>query len=184
MSEVFTFDDGEKRFEVRLRRDEDNSFFVIVKDENDKEKEVQVSARVLGEGQFQFTLGPIIYKCTVAKDGNIRFIHLDGQDYELKRVSEIEEEFEDVEEEKGSLKSPMPGRIVKILVSEGDYVEKGQELIVIEAMKMENKVCAPYNGTVKLIFFPQGDQIEANIPLMEIEEDVVEGEDEISDSNK
>lgn len=182
MSEVFTFDDGEKRFEVRLRRDENNTFFAIIKDEDDKEKEVQVSARVLGEGQFQFTLGPIIYKCTVAKDGNIRFIHLDGQDYELKRVSELEEEFGDVEEEKGSLTSPMPGRIVKIFVSEGDHVEKGQELIIIEAMKMENKICAPYNGTVRMIYFPQGDQIEANVPLMEIAEDVIELEEEISNS--
>jgi 3-methylcrotonyl-CoA carboxylase alpha subunit len=140
MSEVFTFDDGEKRFEVRLRRDENNSFFVVVRDENDKEKEVQVNAKVLGEGQFQFTLGPIIYKCTIAKDGDKRFIHLDGQDYELKRVSELEDEFEGVEEEKGSLTSPMPGRIVKILVKPGDQVKKGQELIIIEAMKMEKSL--------------------------------------------
>jgi 3-methylcrotonyl-CoA carboxylase alpha subunit len=182
MSEVFTFDDGEKRFEVRLRRDENNSFFVVVRDENDKEKEVQVNAKVLGEGQFQFTLGPIIYKCTIAKDGDKRFIHLDGQDYELKRVSELEDEFEGVEEEKGSLTSPMPGRIVKILVKPGDHVKKGQELIIIEAMKMENKICAPYNGTVTRVYFPVGDQIEANIVLMDIEEEELEsGEKVISE---
>ena len=83
-------------------------------------------------------------------------------------------DFEDIEEDKGSLTSPMPGRIVKILVKQGEHVKKGQELIIIEAMKMENKICAPYDGTVTLIYFPEGDQIEANIPLMEIKEDEVE----------
>ena len=49
---------------------------------------------------------------------------------------------------------------------------------------MENKICAPYNGTVKMIYYPQGDQIEANIPLMEIEEDVVEVKEKISESKE
>ena len=61
MSEVFTFHDGEKRFEVRLRREEDNSFIAIINDENDKEKKIQVTAKVLGEGQVQFTLGVLAY---------------------------------------------------------------------------------------------------------------------------
>ncbi|MFX0085673.1 MAG: acetyl-CoA carboxylase biotin carboxyl carrier protein subunit [Candidatus Hodarchaeota archaeon] len=181
MSEVFTFDNGEKRFEVRLRRDEHNSFFVVVRDENEEEREVQVNAKVLGEGQFQFTLGTIIYKCTVAKDGNKRFIHIDGQDYELKRVSELEDEFEAVEEEKGRLTSPMPGRIVKLLVKPGDRVKKGQELIIIEAMKMENKICAPYNGIVSRVYYPVGDQIEANVALMDIEEESESGEEVVSE---
>ncbi len=180
MSEIFTFDDGTQRFEVRLRRDENNSYIIVIKNEENEEKEIQVSAKALGVGQFQFTLDNIIYKCSVAKDGSNRFIHLDGEDYELKRVSEIEEEFEETEEE-GSLVSLMPGRIVKVLVKPGDRVKKGQDLIVIEAMKMENKIVAPFDGTVTKVFFPEGDQIEANVPLMEIEEEKseeIESEDQ------
>lgn len=180
MSEIFTFDDGIQRFEVRLRRDENNSYIIVIKNENNEEKEIQVSAKALGVGQFQFTLDNVIYKCSVAKDGNHRFIHLDGEDYELKRVSEIAEEFEETEEE-GSLVSLMPGRIVKVLVKPGDRVKKGQDLIVIEAMKMENKIAAPFDGTVTKVFFPEGDQIEANVPLMEIEEEKseeIESEDQ------
>lgn len=167
MSEIFNFDDGNKRFEVRLRRDENNEYYVILKDENDEEKELTVTAKVLGSGQFQFTLDNIIYKCSVAKDGDLRFIHLDGQDYELKRVSDVEEEFEETEEE-GSLSSPMPGRIVKLLVKQGEEIEKGQDLLVVEAMKMENKITSPFDGIIKEIFYDIGDQIEANVPLMEI----------------
>lgn len=169
MSEIFNFDDGNKRFEVRLRRDENNEYSIILKDENDQEKELKVTAKVLGSGQFQFTLDKVIYKCSVAKDGNLRFIHLDGQDYELRRVSEMEEEFEDTEEE-GSLSSPMPGRIVKIFVKVGEKITKGQELLIVEAMKMENKIISPFDGVVKEIFYTEGDQIEANVPLMEIDQ--------------
>ncbi len=167
MSEIFTYENGNRRFEVRLRRDENNSYFAIVQQEDGSEREVQVSAKVLGVGQFQFTLDNIIYKCSVAKDGNIRFIHLDGHDYELKRVTDLTEDFEETEEE-GGLTSPMPGRIIKLMVKPGDKILKGQELLVIEAMKMENKISAPFDGVIEDIFYEIGDQVEANVPLMEI----------------
>ena len=169
MSETFNFDDGNQRFEVRLRCDENNEFFVVIKNQDNDEREISVSAKILGSGQFQFTLDNIIYKCSVAKDGETRFIHLDGADYELRKVTEFEEEFEETEEE-GSLSSPMPGRIVKLLVKLGESIKKGQDLLVVEAMKMENKVSSPFEGTVKEIFFSEGDQIEANVPLMEIDQ--------------
>jgi len=183
MSEVFNFNDGKQRFEVRLRRNENNSYVVVINRGNDEEeKELQVNAKVLGAGQFQFTLDNIIYKCSVAKNGDIRFIHLGGEDYEIKRVDETIDEFGGAEEDLGSLSSPMPGRIVKLLVKLGDHVIKGQDLIVIEAMKMENKIAAPFDGTVIKVFFPEGDQIEANVPLIEIKEEkdhIEENEDKI-----
>ncbi|NHJ02441.1 MAG: biotin/lipoyl-binding protein [Candidatus Heimdallarchaeota archaeon] len=168
MSENFTFEKGNRRFMVRLRRDEEtNSYFAIIQEEDGSEKEIQVTAKVLGVGQFQFTLENIIYKCSVAKDGNIRFIHLDGHDYQLTRVTDLTEDFEETIEE-GGLTSPMPGRIIKLLVKVGDKIKKGQELLVIEAMKMENKVSAPFDGFIEAIYYKNGDQVEANVPLMEI----------------
>ncbi|UCG01026.1 MAG: biotin/lipoyl-binding protein [Candidatus Heimdallarchaeota archaeon] len=177
MSEVFNFDDGKQRFEVRLRRNDDDSYVIVINRKDKEEQELQVSAKILGTGQFQFTLENIIYKCSVAKDGDIRFIHLDGEDYEIKRVGEAEEEFGEAEEDLGSLSSPMPGRIVKLLVKPGDRVKKGQDLIIIEAMKMENKIASPFDGIVKTVFFPEGDQIEANVPLIEIDEDIGNSEE-------
>ncbi|PWI47285.1 hypothetical protein CEE45_12380 [Candidatus Heimdallarchaeota archaeon B3_Heim] len=170
MSEVFNFDDGNQRFEVRLRRDDNDGYYVVIKDHEDNEKEITVTAKVLGTGQFQFTLENIIYKCSVAKDGDLRFIHLDGADYEIRRVDELEEEdFEETVDE-GSLSSPMPGRIVKLIVKVGDVVKKSEDLLVVEAMKMENKLISPFEGTVTEIFYSEGDQVEANVPLMEIQQ--------------
>lgn len=67
------------------------------------------------------------------------------------------------------LKAFMPGRVVTILVSEGDAVEEGQPLLVLEAMKMENQVEAPRDGVVKSISVSAGDTVEAGAHLAIIE---------------
>ena len=83
--------------------------------------------------------------------------------------SSLETEFDEVNEDEGGLKSPMPGRIVKIFVKQGQKVKKGQDLISIEAMKMENRITAPYDGIITKIYFSVGEQVEANTPLIELE---------------
>ncbi len=65
--------------------------------------------------------------------------------------------------------TPMPGRIVAINVAEGDQVEAGQNILVVEAMKMENPVHAPVSGTVKAIHVNVGDNVNPDECLIEIE---------------
>ncbi len=67
------------------------------------------------------------------------------------------------------LRSQMPGKIVKVLVKEGDLVEKDQSLMVIEAMKMENQIRAPGSGTVKKISVSQGQTVESGADLLFLE---------------
>jgi biotin carboxyl carrier protein len=61
-----------------------------------------------------------------------------------------------------NIKSPMPGLIVDIRVKEGDVVEKGQSLVVLESMKMENELKAPRNGTIARIHVGKGESVEQN----------------------
>ena len=68
----------------------------------------------------------------------------------------------------GTVKAPMPGLILKINVKEGDYVSKNQLVMVMEAMKMENEIYAPYEGVVTKIIASLGNQVNADDPLMEI----------------
>jgi biotin carboxyl carrier protein len=65
--------------------------------------------------------------------------------------------------------TPMPGKVVRIPVSEGDEVTKGTTVIVISAMKMESDYRSSIDGVVKKIFVNEGDSIAANQPLIEIE---------------
>ena len=66
----------------------------------------------------------------------------------------------------GGCVAPMPGRIVEIRVSEGDTVEAGQVLLIMEAMKMEHSVTAPQDGTVEQVSVDAGDQVDADALLV------------------
>ncbi|HEX8377758.1 MAG TPA: acetyl-CoA carboxylase biotin carboxyl carrier protein subunit [Pedobacter sp.] len=60
------------------------------------------------------------------------------------------------------LKAPMPGLVLKVLVKDGDTVLKGDNLIILEAMKMENIIKSPIDGTLKSIKIQEGDKLEKN----------------------
>jgi len=72
---------------------------------------------------------------------------------------------------KGDYISPMPGKISRLLVKEGSLVQKGEDLLVMESMKMENTIEAHSTGIVKEIFVNSGDLVEANAKLVSITED-------------
>ena len=65
-----------------------------------------------------------------------------------------------------SVKSPMPGNIVKINVKPGDSVKKGQVLLVLEAMKMENDITAPRDCTIASVNVSQGSQVNSGDTLV------------------
>ena len=67
------------------------------------------------------------------------------------------------------IRSPMPGRVISILVRPGDTVSIGQEVCVVEAMKMEQSIRSPQNGVVKEIRVQPMDSVRTNDPLMELE---------------
>ncbi len=67
-----------------------------------------------------------------------------------------------------TLKSPMPGLIVAIQVNEGDVVKKGQTLIVLESMKMENELKAPRDGTIGSIKVKMRQSVDQNQPLLAV----------------
>lgn len=68
-----------------------------------------------------------------------------------------------------TLTAPMPGRVVDVLVSVGDAVERGQGILVVEAMKMQNEVKSPKDGVVKDIRTAVGDAVNAGQVLAVVE---------------
>jgi 3-methylcrotonyl-CoA carboxylase alpha subunit len=67
------------------------------------------------------------------------------------------------------LEAPMPGKVIAVRVSPGQSVVKGQELLVVEAMKMENALRAPRDGRVKGLFAKPGDMVGPGVVLVELE---------------
>lgn len=68
----------------------------------------------------------------------------------------------------GMLTSPMPGKIVKVLVKEGETVAEGQTLLVMEAMKMQNELKAPCAGTVAKLHVEEAVTVETGAKLVEM----------------
>jgi glutaconyl-CoA/methylmalonyl-CoA decarboxylase subunit gamma len=68
------------------------------------------------------------------------------------------------------LYAPMPGRVVKVSCREGDHVERGAALVVLEAMKMENELVAPMRGRVTKVLVTEGQAVEARAKLVALAE--------------
>lgn len=64
------------------------------------------------------------------------------------------------------ISSPMPGTVVRILVKEGDTVQEGESVIVLESMKMENHISTKYSGTVEEIQVSEQDKVASKAILM------------------
>jgi biotin carboxyl carrier protein len=70
---------------------------------------------------------------------------------------------------RSNIVSPMPGNVIKVNVKEGEIVYKGQVLLVVEAMKMENNVLSPANGTIKRLHVKEGDTVDGSALLVNLE---------------
>lgn len=67
------------------------------------------------------------------------------------------------------VKAPMPGKILDVLVNVGDQVKEDDELVILEAMKMENPIYAPADGTIKEIKVKAGDSVDTDQLMIVIE---------------
>ena len=67
-----------------------------------------------------------------------------------------------------TVNSPMPGNIIRVDVKQGDTVKAGQILVILEAMKMENEIVAPKDGTVAQVITSKGAVVDTGAPLVVI----------------
>ena len=68
-----------------------------------------------------------------------------------------------------TISSLMPGTVIKINVTKGEFVTKGKSVMVLEAMKMENEIAAPKSGVIKKLFVKEGQTVPASSALFEME---------------
>jgi biotin carboxyl carrier protein len=68
----------------------------------------------------------------------------------------------------------MPGQVLSVDVAVGDRVKHGQRLMIVEAMKMEHAISAPYAGVVGALLVAPGDRVAAGVPLADVIPDVSE----------
>ena len=105
----------------------------------------------------------------VAREGDQVFAQIGGRAYRLSVVSRAAAGASDHAAMEGELEAPMPGRVTRVAVGVGEKVKRGQELIVVEAMKMENALVAPSDGVVKSVSVKVGDMVAPGPALIVIE---------------
>ncbi len=106
--------------------------------------------------------------------GGINYISYEGHIFEVSRDDDLvhQDVFVSEASERGDAKivSPMPGKVIKINVSEGQEVKKGEVLLIVEAMKMENNITSPKSGIIAQINVAEGDMVDGSLELVRFEE--------------
>ena len=150
---------GEHEVRVDYRHLGDDHFTVWVGDE---ERQV----RVVSWGEQKITLEEGVHRWSarVTFDGDRSFVHSSAFSVALRRKPRFPDK--SLEIPAGGCIAPMPGKVVELRVAEGDSVQAGQVLLIMEAMKMEHTVTAPQDGTVAQVTVAAGDQVDADALLV------------------
>ncbi|MEO0128226.1 MAG: biotin/lipoyl-containing protein [candidate division WOR-3 bacterium] len=119
---------------------------------------------------LQFKLNNESFNIFIAEEKDRLYVAVDGEYYTFE--TEKQEKVKGgvtTAEKSNAVVSPMPGLLVKVQVKIGDKVSAGTTLAIVEAMKMQNELRAPKDGVVKKINYKEGEQVDAFVPIVELE---------------
>ncbi len=129
------------------------------------DRKIIVDGSLDDSGEMTATIdGTRTHVTVVTRENEITLLH-NGNSFQLNVIDSGEQGTED-DTTAGSLSSPMPGKVVQVLVSEGDSVSKGTALLILEAMKMEHTITAPIDGVVSGLHYHEGDMIDEGVELL------------------
>jgi 3-methylcrotonyl-CoA carboxylase alpha subunit len=104
----------------------------------------------------------------VASDGDLLWVHLNGQTYCLEYRDAVTHLGASAAKA-GSMRAPMPGSVIAVGVAPGDTVKAGDMVMVIESMKLETVIRAPADGVVAAVHFGVGDRFDRDAVLVSLE---------------
>jgi len=139
-------------YNVTIERRENNYFITY------DNTEYKVEAEETKPGQLKIKIGDRLIKSVITEGEKEKFVFVEGEVFRVRPVELTG--MKKTEKKGGDLSSPISGKVVSVKVKNGDSVKKGDVLMVIEAMKMEYLIRAPFDGKVEKVNFKEEDQIE------------------------
>lgn len=143
---------GKRDYVVQLRADEKHGTYILWK--NRKYPVEIVRSR---QNKYEILFNDISYTFTVETP------------FSLKRMKVLKSRKGNSEQQ--VIRAPMPGKIIEVLVREGSPVLKGEPVLILEAMKMQNEILSPVNGTVKSVTARPNTNVMKDDVLVEIKVD-------------
>ena len=122
----------------------------------------------LTDGGWLVTLDSAQTVVHAARQGETRHVWAGGETFALAAADTSAARRRAALPGAGDLSAQMPGQVVAVLVGEGDAIQRGQTLVVLEAMKMEIRVSAPADGVISRLLVRPGDVVERGQRLIEI----------------
>lgn len=152
INDTYEFELGEQDLQHDIQEYEQGRFHIILNDKS-------YNAELVESDTATKTL-------TIKVNNNIYTIQAEDRfDRLLKQLG-----FSNLNTQKvDNVKAPMPGLVLKIPVKAGEDINKGDILLILEAMKMENAIKSPGTGTIKLIKVKEGDAVDKGQILIELE---------------
>jgi len=154
-----------QEFRLRLREREDNHIQVVLNG-----KTFEIGIEYFSSEEYLLKIDGKVYDVFVSPNSDSYAVCINGKNIHVGKKSPLQllggKGARSVRRE---VKTSMPGRIIEILVQEGDAVEEGQAVLILEAMKMQNEIKAPQPGKVASIAPGKGDLVEAGALLFIIE---------------
>lgn len=145
---MINFEDNRRQYKVEIRKGEDDKSQIFVND--------------------------VLHDIIVTKEqAGVYHIFYKGFQYVFQRPDMMEPDIASdisvtMNTDPGNITSPMPGKVIQVNVAEGSDIKKGDVLLVVEAMKMENNIISPIDATVEKIMIAQGDKVNASDPLVHL----------------
>jgi len=132
------------------------------------DKTIQAEVLPAENGKLDLLIDSERVTAYVSSDNAKRWVTVNGQTFVLTKSSGAKRSGH-AHHAAGELTAPMPGQVRAVNVSEGEAVTKGQTLLVLEAMKMEIRVQAPFNGVVQALTVKVGQTVEREQILVKMD---------------
>lgn len=154
-----------QEFSLRLRERGDNHIQVVLNGET-----FDIDVEYISSEEYLLKIDGKVYDVIVSPNSDSYAVCINGKNIHVGKKPQLQlPGGKGLRSQQREVKTSMPGRIIEVLVQEGDEVEEGQAVLILEAMKMQNEIKSPQPGKIACLGPKTGDSVAAGALLFVIE---------------
>ncbi len=161
---IVSFWIDKKEFRLNLKQVEKNDIQVSL-----GKRTYHVTAEFLNPDEILLNIDGKIHDVIIGSNTTSYFVYVNGRCYQIEKKSALQILGEEEDKQQTiSVTTSMPGRIVKVLLKEGEQVQEGQAVLILEAMKMQNEIKSPRAGRIIKIGPKTSESVETGALLFTV----------------